>query len=262
MPEMTNHPPGTFCWVDLATTDTDAAKAFYTELFGWEAVDTPTDVGVPYSMLLKAGKPVCALYPMGPDQSGVAHWQSYVTVDDVDVAAAAVETHGGNLLMPPMDVMQAGRMAIVQDTTGAVLGLWQPRDHAGAELWNVPGAACWNELQTNDVAQAGRFYGDLFGWTTKVSQDVMEGRYSIFVSGGQQIGGMMQIEPDWGPMPPNWSVYFGVEDCDAAIAEAERLGGKLLVPAMEVENVGRFAFLQDPQGAVFAVIQSAHSTVA
>lgn len=256
MTEMTSYAPGSFCWADLATNDTDAAKAFYTGLFGWEVVDTPTDVGIPYSMLLNGGKPVAALYAMSPDQGPLPpHWQSYVSVEDVDAVAAAVPTLGGSVLMPPMDIMDAGRMSMVQDLTGAVLGLWQANRHLGANLWNQPGAISWNELLTHDTARAEIFFGGLFGWTAKTNKDLMEGKYHVFKSDGQQIGGMMQIEPAWGPMPSNWTVYFGVDDCDGTTAEARRRGGKLLFPAMEIENVGRFAYLQDPQGAVFAVIQ-------
>lgn len=259
MPEMTSHLPGSFCWADLATNDTDSAKAFYTEIFGWEAVDVPTDAGVPYTMLHKEGNLVCALYTMVPDHGGVPpHWQSYVAVEDVDVAAAAVQNHGGIVLMPSMDVMESGRMLMLQDPAGAVLGLWQANEHVGAGLWNQPGAICWNELLTRDPDRAERFFRELFGWTAKTNPDVMEGKYRVLVNAGQEVGGMMQIEPEWGPMPPSWTVYFGVDDCDATVAEAERQGGKLLFPAMEIENVGRFAYLQDPQGAVFAIIQQAH----
>lgn len=260
MNEMTSRVPGSFCWADLATNDADGAKAFYAGLFGWEAVDKPTDAGVPYTMLVKGGKPVGALYGMGPDHAGAPpHWQSYVAVEDVDAATAAVRTHGGNVLMTPTDVLDSGRMAMVQDPTGAVLGLWQGKRHSGAELWNQTGAICWNELLTRDPERAKGFFADLFGWTSKTNPTVMEGKYHIFVNAEEEVGGMMQIEPEWGPMPPNWTVYFGVDDCDGTIVEAERCGGKLLFPAVEIERVGRFAYLQDPQGAVFAIIQQAYA---
>lgn len=259
MPATQNHAPGTFCWVDLATTDARAARDFYTTLFGWTAVDVPTDQGVPYTMLLKDKKRVCALFPLAPDMGDQPRWQSYVSVADADAAADSAAALGGRVLMAPMDVMQAGRMAVVQDPTGAVVCLWQAGEHRGAELQNEPGAQCWLELQTNDPELAARFYSSLFGWTTKVSHSVMEGKYEIFVNADQEIGGMLKIEAAWGPVPPNWAVYFSVDNCDAAVADAERLGGKALFPAMDVENVGRFAFLQDPLGAVFAVIQLGHA---
>jgi len=259
MPEMTSYEAGSFCWADLATNDTESAKSFYAAIFGWEPMDMSTDAGVPYTMLLKGGKQVCALYPMGPDQGSVpSHWGSYVAVEDASAVARAVSYHGGSVLTPATDIMNAGRMVMIQDPTGAVLGLWQPNQHPGAQLWNQPGAICWNELLTHDPDRAKRFFGDLFGWTTRISQNFMEGNYRILLNAGQQVGGMLQIQPEWGEMPPNWTVYFGVDDCDGAIAEAQRRGGNLLFPAMEIENVGRFAYLQDSQGAVFAVIQHPH----
>jgi predicted enzyme related to lactoylglutathione lyase len=257
MPEMTHFESGTFCWADLATRDAESAKSFYADLFGWEPLDMPTDVGV-YTMLLKDGHQVCALYPMGPDAGGAPpHWRSYVSVQDIDAAVTAASARGGTVPMAPMDAMDEGRMAVIQDPTGAVLGLWQPNRHQGAQLWNQPGAICWNELLTRDPDRAERFFGNLLGWTTRTSQSLMEGKYRLLLNGGEQIGGMLRIEPEWGDMVSNWTVYFGVDDCDGAIAEAQRLGGNLLFPAREIENVGRFAYLQDSQGAVFAIIQHA-----
>jgi len=153
-----------------------------------------------------------------------------------------------------MDVMEEGRLAVIQDPTEADLGLWQPRRHQGAALWNAPGAPSWNELQTRDPGAAAAFYQGLFGWTLKTFQGFMDGAYKIFVLDGREVSCMLAIGEDWGPVAPSWTIYFGVPDCDAAVAKAEWLGGKLLAPAMEVKGVGRFAHLQDAQGAVFAVI--------
>ncbi len=260
MSDSATHAPGTFCWVDLATTDAGAAQDFYTRLFGWTAVDVPTDQGVPYTMLLYQGRRVCALFPLGPDMGDHPRWQAYVSVDDADAAAETAVRLGGRVLMPPMEVMSAGRMAAIQDPTGAVFCLWQPGEHAGAELQNAPGSQCWLELQTGDTARAEGFYKGLFGWTARTSESVTQGQYQIFVGAGHEVGGMMKIGDDWGPVPPNWTVYFCVQDCDATVAESERLGGRTLFPAMEIDNVGRFAYLQDPQGAVFAVIQPAYAS--
>jgi len=258
MTEMTAYRHATFCWADLATTDAEGAKAFYTGLFGWEAVDMPTAAGLPYTMLTKDGKQVCALYAMGPDAGPTpAHWRCYVKVDDVDAAAVAVTGNGGSVLLPPMDVMDAGRMAIMQDPAGAVLGLWQPNRHPGAALWNQPGAICWNELLTRDLALAQGFFQRLFGWTTRTSESVPEGKYQLLLLGEQTVGGMMEIEPEWGEMHSNWTLYFAVADCDGTAAKARETGGGLLFPAMEIAGVGRFAYLQDPQGAVFAILEEA-----
>jgi predicted enzyme related to lactoylglutathione lyase len=248
------HAAGTFCWVDLATTDTGAAKGFYTTVFGWTARDLPTDLGPPYTTFAQDNLGVCGAYPLASGQGGHPYWLSYVCVVDLDATVVSAKSLGAQVAMPPMDVMEEGRLAVIRDPTGARLGLWQPRRHQGAALWNRPGAPSWNELQTRDLETAAAFYQALFGWTMKPNEGFMDGAYKIFVLDGREVGGMLAIGEDWGPVPPNWTIYFGVADCDAAVAKSEWLGGQVMAPAMEVAGVGRFAHLQDPQGAAFAVI--------
>jgi predicted enzyme related to lactoylglutathione lyase len=163
MGERTSYPPGTFSWADLGTTDTEAAKAFYTQLFGWEAEDAAvTDAG-PYTMLRLGGLEVCALYERNAT-AGPPAWLAYVTVRDVDESARRAQALGATLAQEPIDVVDAGRMAVVQDPTGAFLALWQPRSQIGARLVNDPGAMCLNQLNTTDPDAAQRFYTMLFGW--------------------------------------------------------------------------------------------------
>ncbi|MGE5155405.1 MAG: VOC family protein [Bdellovibrio bacteriovorus] len=255
MAEMTSYLPGTFCWVDLAAPDPEAAKAFYGSVFGWTAEDPYADAGVPYTMLSYEGRQACGLYPPSPEQGPMPYWSSYVSVTDVDAAAERAVALGATLVMPGMDVMEEGRMCFIQDPTGAMVGLWQARAHHGAQIDNQVGARSWNELLTRDTVRASAFYGALFGWTTRTSPELMEGRYALFELAGKPVGGMLEIQADWGPMRPHWTVYFGVADCDAALETAARLGGSVLMGPEEIEKVGRFAYLRDPQGATFAVIQ-------
>ena len=258
MGDRSEYRPGTFCWVDLATSDAEAAKTFYTGLFDWTASDVPTDAGPLYTMLAKERKDVCALWQMGTEiqQQGIPpHWQSYVSVTSADGFAAKAKGLGAKVVMDASDVMQAGRMAVIQDPTGAVLALWEPKEHRGARLVNAPGSLCWNELQTRDPAAAERFYTSLFDWTAISDAGVMGETYWEFRNADRSAGGMMQIQPEWGDVPPNWAVYFAVADCDESVAKVQALGGKVIVPAMDIQGVGRFAFVQDPQGAVFAVIR-------
>jgi len=260
MSKLVTYPNGAFCWVDLATSDKYGAQDFYTQLFGWTAVDIPIDRGAPYTMLRKGNANVCALYPLPDDMGDHPSWNAYVSVTDAAASADAAIALGGEVIAPPTDIMRAGRMAVVQDPTGAFVSLWQPDEHTGADLQNEPGALCWVELQTRDLDSAMSFYRQLFGWDMKPSDLVPGIRYEIVQLAEREIGGMMSIREDWGPVPPNWAIYFCVADCDETVDAASRLGGKALFPAMEIEDVGRFAFLQDPQGAVFAVIQTAHPT--
>lgn len=254
MVEKTKYDPGTFCWVELAAKDGAAAKRFYTSLFGWEVDDMPVPDGSTYSMLKKNGRQVGALYQLGPQQAGVPpHWNSYVSVASADASAAKAKELGGKVMLEPFDVMDAGRMAIVSDPTGAVFSLWEARRHIGAQLVNESGAFCWNELYTTDPRKAADFYSALFGWT-KDARHMDFGEYVIFKSGEAQLCGMMQLPKEWAA-PPHWHVYFAVDDCDRAVATATSLGAKVMVPPTDIENVGRFAMLTDPEGAGFAMIK-------
>jgi predicted enzyme related to lactoylglutathione lyase len=255
--EFTSYPAGTPSWIDLATTDPAAAKEFYGALFGWTANDAPmNDQGDMYSMMLLRGKPVAALFPMDAQQRAMGippHWVTYITVVDVDAATAQIEAAGGTILQPAVEVFDAGRMVVVRDPTGATFSIWQPLSHVGAALANEPGALIWNELQTNDPERAAMFYAAVFDWTTE-STETPGGVYTSFVIAGKPVAGMMQIRPEWGPVPPNWGIYLAVEDCDAAVARVTELGGGVEVPPMDLGAAGRMAMVRDPQGAHFSVI--------
>lgn len=251
MSEVTRHEPGSFCWPELATTDPAGAKKFYSGMFGWTAHDQPAGPDMIYTMLRLNGRDAGALYELEKAQRerGVPpHWNTYVSVESADDAAKKAKELGATVIMNPFDVMEAGRMAVLQDPTGAVFCVWEAKKNIGAEVVNETGALCWCELDTNDTDSAGRFYTKLFGWTTKESPE-----YTEFNRGGTPIGGMMRIPKEWGDVPPNWLPYFAVSDCDATAAKAMELGGSVTVPPTDIPNVGRFAVLQDPQGAVFAV---------
>ena len=257
MAEMKEHPPGTFCWADLATTDAEAGKKFYAGLFGWQWADMPAGPSV-YTMFSKGGKNVCALYSMNDEmrkQRVPPHWQSYVSVESADETAEKAKGLGGTLTMPPFDVMDVGRMAVVRDPAGAMFALWQPKLHVGAQLVNEPGTLCWNELYSNDLETSSSFYRGLFGWTTKKSPGAMAHEYTEFYQGERRAGGMLEIQKEWGPVPPHWTVYFAVENCDVTLETAKSLGAKVTIGPVDIDNVGRFVALEDPQGAHFSVIQ-------
>ena len=256
MPEVTSHAPGNFCWIDLSTTDAGAAKSFYSRLLGWTAIDNPVGNGMVYSMMQKDGKNVCGLYEMGPGMEGVyPHWSSYISVVDVDAQVRKATDAGGSLIMGPDDVFEAGRMAFVADPTGAAFGMWQPKEHIGAQLIYAPGALGWNELYTNDTEAAAAFYDNVFGWSRAATHpDPQGGQYHEFTNGENPVGGMMQVKPEWGEVPPNWSVYLCVDDCAASLQEAQSMGAEEVLPVTQVDNI-RFAFLKDPQGVYFGIAQ-------
>jgi hypothetical protein len=203
-----------------------------------------------------AGKDVAALASQTAqerDQGVPPHWNNYITVADVEEAAPRIAELDGNLLMPPLDVLEAGRMALGTDPTGAAFALWEARDHIGAGLVNVPGALTWNELATDDVATAKRFYSGLLGWTY---EDLEGGPvpYSVIRNGERTNGGIRPQGPAEQAIPPNWAPYIAVESCTGASAAATELGGRVLMAPTEVP-AGKFAAIADPQGAVFAVFE-------
>jgi uncharacterized protein len=253
MGERTQYTPGTFSWTDLTTTDQAAAKEFYSALFGWEANDVPVGEGVVYSMMSLGGHSVAAISPQPQQQRDAGApplWNSYVTVQSADDAAAKAAELGANLHAPAFDVMDAGRMAVIQDPQGAFFMVWEAKNNIGAGLVNAHGALAWNELASPDVDASEKFYGDLFGWTT----DRIEGMgmpYAIIKSAaGKSNGGIRPVMPPG--TPPHWLVYFGVDDIDASVATATERGARTLVDTMDI-GMGKIAVLQDPQGAVFAL---------
>lgn len=257
MTEMSSYTPGTFCWMELGTTDTKAGKQFYTSLFGWSVKEFPIGPDQVYTMFQIEGKDVAAMYQQDIEQQAQGippHWLSYVSVDNVDEAAKKVKALGGQVLTEPFDVFEAGRMAPVLDPQGAAFALWQPGQHIGARLVNQPGSLCWNELATSDAGKATAFYTQLFDWQAEI-MEMGDGPYTLFMHEGRQAAGMMQMTEEWGNIPPHWMAYFAVEDCDRTLQQVTELGGKVLMGPLEAGEIGRFATIQDPQGAAFSIIK-------
>jgi uncharacterized protein len=257
--EYSSHVPGTFSWPELSTTDQKAGVEFYKSLFGWDVNEQPMGPGETYSIFTLRGKDVAAGYTMRPEerQSGAPpHWNLYVTVANVDESAKRAESLGAKVLAAPFDVMDAGRMAVLQDPTGAVFHLWQPGKNIGVKILNEPGALCWSELTTRDPKAAEAFYTSLFGWTPKHSAPSAVMDYTEFSIQGQPSVGMMAMPAHMPPhVPSYWMPYFQVEDCDAAVAKAKALGASVMVGPQDIPNTGRFAIVKDPQGAVMAVFK-------
>ncbi len=261
MTEVTRHDAGSLCWAELATTDPHAAKSFYTTLFGWTFADSPMGPGPEdiYTRLQLAGKDVGALYRMMKEQEGQGvppNWLAYVAVASADEAAKKAKALGGRVLAEPFNVQEYGRMAMLQDPAGATLAVWQAGTHTGAQRINEPGSLCWMELATSDPAGAKTFYSGLFGWGWKDSTDPGMPYTELQVS-GRSSGGMLPIRPDMGATPPHWGIYWLVSDCNATAAKAKALGGTLCFGPQDMPKVGRFAVVQDPQGATFSIFQPA-----
>ncbi len=252
MGERTQYTPGTFSWTDLTTTDQDAAKTFYGSLFGWEAEDMPMGDGVFYSMQRVDGKDVAAISPqpqMQRDAGVPPMWNSYITVENVDAAADRAKELGATLHAPPFDVMEAGRMAVIQDPQGAFFMLWQANQHIGAALVNAPGALSWNELSSPDVDGSKSFYSSMFDWSIEPFEGSPQPYWSI-KNGDRNNGGIRELDSP-GP-PPHWLVYFAIDDIDAGLAKVEELSGTKHAGPIDI-GIAKIAVVADPQGAVFAL---------
>src|SRR5438132_8374367 len=244
MAEFTEYAPGTPCWIDLQTSDVDKGAEFYRKLFGWDRQQLGPEAGG-YGFFLKNGKMVAGVGPKMDPQAPTV-WSLYVCVSDADATASKARESGGTVIVEPMDVMTAGRMGFFVDPTGAVIGVWQPRDHKGAQLANEVGTWGWSECQTRDVGQAKTFYQSVFGWKPTELADM--GNYTVFENDGRGIGGCMAM-PDEVPkeVPAYWLTYFGVDNTDASVDTVQKAGGGVFVPPMDIPTVGRFAVVSDPQ---------------
>jgi hypothetical protein len=198
---------------------------------------------------------------MKEQTGGHPAWMSYFTVESADDTASKARSLGGRLLDEPFDVMDAGRMAVVQDPTGAVFAVWEPRNSIGSEVFGEPGALAWAELYTRDTGAATQFYTELFGWAVNKHPGADGREYTEYHIEDRSAAGMLEIRKEWGEMPAHWAVYLAVADLDATLAQAKGMGATEVMPPMEVEGVGRFVFVQDPQGAYVALMQISASRI-
>lgn len=248
---------GSFCWFELGTSDQKAAKNFYSTLFGWSAVDRPMGPEFTYTIFRLNDKDVGGAYRLMKEQLDghvPPHWMLYVKVDSADRSAAKAVGLGAAQVVPPSDIPNVGRFAVIQDPTGAAISVFQPGQHRGLETFGDIGALCWADLNTPDAAKASKFYADWLGWTYDTGND---GYRHIRNGSGkaEQIGGIppkMQSPPG---TPAHWMAYLHVANCNATATRAAQLGAKAIIPAGLIPDVGTIAVLADPQGAVFALYQ-------
>lgn len=249
--EVERYDHGVPCWVDLGTSDIPKAAEFYSSLFGWEIEPGGDEVGG-YSMATLRGKPVAGIGQQ--TNPGPPYWTTYVSVDSADDVAGKVKSNGGNVVVDPMDVMTFGRMAVFSDPVGAIISVWQPLQHIGAQIVNEPNSLSWNELITTDTEKSKEFYGAVFGWGSETHGEGGPMPYTEWKIGDRSVGGMMPKPPMMpAEVPPHWGVYFSVDGTDAAMEKVKSLGGQVIMGPMDVEP-GRLAVVQDPQGAVFNII--------
>ena len=254
MAQIDQHAPGSFCWIELATSDQNAAKQFYRSLFGWTANDFPMGPGELYTMFQIEGCDAAAAYTLNAQMraQGVPRTGCSTSRPRAPTKPRAKPRRPAARWWPaPFDVMDFGRMAVIQDPAGATFSVWESKSHKGTRVTGVPGTMCWADLSTPDPAGATAFYKQVFGWDFTTGQD----DYLHIKNGEAFIGGIppaVHLNPH---APPHWMTYFTVVDCDASAAQAKSSGANLYMGPMSIEKVGRMAVVADPQGAVFALFQ-------
>jgi uncharacterized protein len=260
MSERSEYANGEFCWVDLATPDVERAKSFYGELLGveWEPAPGPPEETGGYGFLVKDGKQVAGIGPIQQEGQPPA-WSSYVKVEDADATAEKAQAAGGQVIFGPIDLPnESGRMAVLQDPTGAFISINQQQRHPGAQLVNEPGSWTWNNLLTRDVVAAQDFYGQVFGWTATQPEGAPEYIWNWQLDGQrwpEGLGGLMRMGTDMPPeAPPYWQVYLMVENADEALKKTEEAGGKLIFGPLDVP-AARMATIFDPQGAAVSLLE-------
>ncbi|MER6689289.1 VOC family protein [Streptomyces minutiscleroticus] len=245
-------------WLDVGTSDLAGATAFYRALFGWDFRPAGPG-GDGYGMFRLADRTVAGGMQTTPEM-GPPSWTVYFRTPEADATAKAAENAGGGVPVPPTDITDQGRMALLTDQAGAVFALWQPGLNQGLETVGTPGSLCWTELHTPDVARAAAFYAAVFGWQTSAVR-FPGGVYTSVRPAGTEVdasfGGFVPLNggPAGRDDRPYWLPYFAVTDADAAVAAAQERGGTVRTPVTDVTGVGRTAGLADPYGARFAVIE-------
>jgi predicted enzyme related to lactoylglutathione lyase len=258
MPSRDTAPIGAPCWVDLFTSDPDASRAFYGSLFGWTAEEAGEEYGG-YINFFKDGVSVAGCMRNDGESGSPDLWSVYLATDDAQSTVDAAVANGGQVIVPAMDVMALGRMAVVTDAGQAAIGVWQPGLHKGFGVFGEPGTASWFELHTRDYDASVDFYRTVFKWDTHVTGDTPEFRYTTLGEGDGQLAGIMDASgflPEG--VPAHWSIYFGVDDADKALAQIVDLGGSIVLPA-EDTPYGRLAQAADPTGALFKLVASVTS---
>ena len=252
MPQRVSAPIGAPCWIELFTSDKAKAVAFYGEIFGWTVEHLGEEFGH-YSNFSKGEHLIAGSMNNDGSTGSPDSWFIYLATDDINAVAAAVPAGGGQVIVPPMPVMDLGSMSVIADPGGAGIGAWQPGTHKGFTLLGEPGTPAWFELHTRSYDAALEFYRKAFKWETQTMSDEPTFRYTVQMANGEQVAGVMDATVFPEDAPLGWSIYFAVENVDATLAKIVELGGSIVLPA-EDTPYGRLAQAVDPTGAIFKVM--------
>jgi predicted enzyme related to lactoylglutathione lyase len=255
---------GRFVWYELSTSDPAAAQGFYKKIMGWGTEDFPeTDSSTVYTMLKNGDTPIGGLWQLPAElasQGVPPNWLPYISTDDVDETVGEATQLGARVVVPPKDIPNMGRFAVLADPQGAMFALYKSTQEMPDPEFNPQlGEGSWHELTTSDHVAAYEFYNKLFGWEKQTEMDMGGGAmYMMYgrTSDSPMLGGMWTAPPGQ-PIPPSWMIYFKVEDADQTAERIKQLGGQIVNGPMEVPGGDRVAQAMDPQGAMFGIHSSA-----
>jgi uncharacterized protein len=246
---------GKFVWYDQMSNDLSGSEKFYSKVVGWSLA--PNTMNSQKYTLLKAGETmVGGLMPIPQEAAGVRPaWMGYIAVDDVKTYADKVKAAGGAIHRPPTEIPNVGTFAVAGDPSGAGFLLFKGSE--GGEAPNhdptKPGHIGWHELHGGDPEKSWAFYSGLFGWTKGDALDMGPvGTYQIFMTKGQQSGGMMK-KLDQEPVA-HWLYYITVDAIDAALDRVKSAGGQVVHGPVQVPGGSWIINGVDPQGAMFALV--------
>lgn len=251
MTTVTQHNPNTPVWFDVMTTNTDAARAFYHALFGWTYEIGGADTGF-YTMCKLGSEVAAGLGAVHPGQNMPTAWTVYFGVADADATVEKVKAAGGQVMVPVMDVLDQGRMAVCVDPTGASFGLWQPMAHIGTTVTDQHGAMAWCEVNTRNGAAAAEFYRNVFDLEPQKLDDASI-TYYLLNQNGVTVAGVLQMGPDFANASPQWMPYFRVDNLDESSLVVTANGGKVTHGPFDSPH-GRLAVIMDPQGGTLSII--------
>ncbi len=245
--------PGAFVWRELMCPDVEKAKGFYGELCGWSFKDVNMGDFV-YTMAMVGEKSVGGLMPMAPESGHPPHWMSYVSVNDVDASAERAKQHGGTVAVAPQDIPNIGRFSVIGDPGGAYFSLFRGAqgDPPAGERPGL-GTFCWETLTTKNMDESKKFYAEVVGWTLG-SAPMGPSGVPVFSMGEAAYADVQEAK---GNMPPAWFTYVVVENREKSNERVGKLGGKVVEPKIDVENVGKISLIADPAGAFIGLFQPA-----
>jgi predicted enzyme related to lactoylglutathione lyase len=261
LPPLTDPPSGSYqhgkiVWLDLVTADLAIARRFYGGLFGWTFAELGDGAGA-YTMAYKAGYPVSGMVERKElrNKERQARWIGFLSVANVEAAAASVAGKGGRVLIPPRQVPDRGEMAVVADPDDAPFGLINSASGDPADELGPAGDWIWALYQSPDAGSAAAFYQDLGGYEVVEADPVGQAPHFLLVAGGYARGSVVEIPAERSGLRPDWLYFARVENVSESLAQAVALGGKVVMEPRPGVVDGRLAVITDPSGAPLGLME-------